>query len=238
MSIDRLLFECTSHYRDRGFPESAISHLRWVLVSNTRNGQINLQTEHPKCDKRVDQLLGHFTPCKPPQAQDDLSGADAVFGFAFGYRMKQWTARTRPTDDSEVESNRIPGANNEALADQAIGLYKMYKHDLYMQFEISDAIGAREPVEFKSTRKDQGTRKVLEEFVSHAMKDRKPIHTVILVAHRHHFDRCRLLLEQLGVRALRLAEMYSGYDLEEAQPRVMSPEECIVNDFASMAGMV
>ena len=36
MSLDRLLYELTVHYRSRGFPESALVHLRWTLVTNVR----------------------------------------------------------------------------------------------------------------------------------------------------------------------------------------------------------
>jgi hypothetical protein len=44
-------------------------------------------------------------------------------------------------------------------------------------------------------------------------------------------------VEKYGIRVIHPPEWYSGYDPQEAQPRVMSAEENIVNDFASMAGM-
>jgi hypothetical protein len=238
MLLDGFLFECTLHYQDRGFPDSALIHLRWVLVTNTRDDQICLQTPYPSCHKHVKQLLGHFKPCTGAFDQTELASAEAVFGFAFGYQMKQWSGEVAPTDDSEVAANRIPGANNQKLAKQARKLHTSYNLDLYLQFEIADAIGSCIPVECPSKRKDQNTRQVLEEFVNHAAEKGKKFHAAVVVAHRHHYDRCRLLLEKQGIRAIRPPHLYSGYDPLEAQPRVMSPEECIVNDFASMAGMV
>ena len=75
------------------------------------------------------------------------------------------------------------------------------------------------------------------EFIAHAVNAGKRITTVIVVAHRHHYERCRIVLERLKITGLPTPNQYSGYDPLEAQPRAMSPEEVIVNDFASMAGM-
>ncbi|HEV3142961.1 MAG TPA: hypothetical protein VGZ47_03655, partial [Gemmataceae bacterium] len=49
MLLDRLLVELTLHYRDRGYPESALMHLRWVLITNTQNDHINLKTAYQHC---------------------------------------------------------------------------------------------------------------------------------------------------------------------------------------------
>jgi hypothetical protein len=84
MLLDRLLVELTLHYRDRGYPESALTHLRWVLITNTQDDQVNLKTAYPRCEKRVDKLLGRFKPCPRSPDQADLANAHAVFGFAFG----------------------------------------------------------------------------------------------------------------------------------------------------------
>ena len=164
----------------------------------------------------------------------DLSLADAVFGFAFGYRMKAWSKGVDPRDENEVRAHRLPGANNAVLAEQARKLQLEYGHALYLQFEIADAIGSSAKVKYQSSRKDQGTAQVTDEFIAHA---KEPIRTVVVVAHRHHFERCRIILEKKGITGLPPHDQYSGYDPLEAQPRVMSPEEFIVNDFASMAGM-
>jgi hypothetical protein len=187
----------------------------------------------------VKELLGHFKPCTGAFDQAELASAEAVFGFAFGYRMKQWSGEVAPTDDSEVAANRIPGANNAVLAEQSRQLQMTYHLDLYLQFEIADAIGSGTPVECRSKSKDQNTRLVLEEFVNHATGKGKKIKAAVVVAHRHHYERCRLVLKkEQDIRAIPPPHLYSGYDPLEAQPRVMSPEECIVSDFASMAGMV
>jgi hypothetical protein len=58
-----------------------------------------------------------------------------------------------------------------------------------------------------------------------------------VVAHRHHYDRCRLLIEKVHIGAIRSPDLYEGYDPFEAQPRAMTPEDNIINDFASMVGM-
>jgi len=202
---------------------------------SVKDGNIRLDTPYPRCSRRVDDLIGHFRRC--PQFSDfsALSSADAVFGFAFGYRMKEWS--NAPTSDAEVSTNRIPGANNAVLAQQARMLHSQYNYDLFLQFEIADALPAGTPVTYSSKRKDQGTKDVACEFIAHATNSGKTITTVIVVAHRHHYERCRILLEKLNIAGLPTQDQYSNYDPLEAQPRAMSPEEVIVNDFASMAGM-
>ena len=52
--------------------------------------------------------------------------------------MKQWS--DAPTSCKEVEANRIPGANNIALAEEAHTLQSKYQKDLYLQFEIAEAL--------------------------------------------------------------------------------------------------
>jgi hypothetical protein len=151
--------------------------------------------------------------------------------------MKRWSTNVPPTHPDEVAGSRLPGLNNEALAVQARELHTTYKLALYLQFEIADAIGMTVPVEYASKRVDQGTPAVLREFLDHASAKGKAIKSAVIVAHGHHFERCRLLAERLGLHAVPGPTRYSDYDPQEAQPRVMSPEECIVNDFASMAGM-
>jgi len=206
-------------------------------VTNVKDGEIRLDTAYPRYHKRVEELVGRFRPCSQSSpVSDDLSSADAVFGFAFGYRMKAWSEGRAPTDEAEVIANRMPGANNAILAEQARRLHLDYKHDLYLQYEIADAVGCGAKVEYTSQRKDQNTRAVAKEFLSHA--EGRQIKTVLIVAHRHHFDRCRMTLEELEIKGLALPDPYSGYDPFEAQPRVMSPEEFIVNDFVSMAALL
>jgi len=231
--LDRLLFELTAHYRDRGFPDSALIHLRWTLVANTtKDGTIRLATAYPDCSKRVEELIGHFKPCPQFSDYSSLSSADAVFGFSCGYRMKNWS--NTPTSPAE---DRLPGANNSVLAQKAQLLHSEYKHALYLQFEIADALPANTPIKCTSSRKDQNTRDVACEFVAHAARAGQKISTVIVVAHRYHYERCRLVLERMKITGLPTKDQYSGLDPHEAQPRAMSPEEMIVNDFASMAGM-
>jgi hypothetical protein len=235
MLLDRLLVELTLHYRDRGYPEPALSHLRRVLITNAQDDQINLKTAYQSCVKPVEKLLGHFKRCPRNAIQGDLANARAIFGFAYGYRLKKWPDGSDPAKAADL---RLPGANNEAIAKQALQLHLTRNLDLYLQFEIADAIGTGTTVECVSKRLDQGTPAVLDEFISHAAKEGKAIPAVVVIAHQHHYDRCRILVEKKGIGVIPPpTELYSSYDPEESQPRVMSAEENIVNDFASMADM-
>lgn len=235
MSLDQLLVELTAHYRDRGFPDSALVHLRWTLVANTKDGNVRLATAYPNCSRRVESLLGHFKRCPPFSDYSLLASADAVFGFACGYRMKKWS--NAPTSEADVRTNRLPGANNAVLAQQAQLLNLEHKLDLYLQFEIAHALSADTAFAFASSPKDQGTKDVACEFLAHAVSIGKKISKVVVVAHRYHFERCRLVLQGMNITGLPIRDQYSGFDSQESQPRAMSPEEMIVNDFASMAGM-
>jgi hypothetical protein len=235
VSLDQLLFELTAHYRDRGFPDSALVHLRWTLVANTKDGNIRLATAYPNCSRRVESLLGHFKRCPQFSDYSELASADAVFGFACGYRMKKWS--NAPTIEAEVKANRLLGANNAVLALQAQLLHLEHKLDLFLQFEIARALSTDTVIAFTSSPKDQGTNDVAREFLAHAASIGKKISRVVVVAHRYHFERCRLVLQRMNIIGLPTRDQYSGFDLQESQPRAMSPEEMIVNDFASMAGM-
>lgn len=239
MSFDRLLFEVTSHYRSRGFPDSALSHLRWTLLSNvnTDTGRFCLRTAYPGCDKSIADLLGLFQPVNSDAVPERDLPPTALFGFAFGYQMAEWVVGTRPTDELEVKLRRRPGKNNSALARIAETIYANDQLPLYLQFEIADAL-TQAPLAFSSSRKDQGTFAVAAEFIAHAQKNKVSTRAVVLLAHRHHHERCRIILTRMGVHTVSIHDPYDGYDECEAQPRVMSAEEYIVNDFASMAGML
>lgn len=239
MSLDRLLFEVTMHYRSRGFPDSALSRLRWILSSNVNldTGRFWLKTAYPTCDKSIGELLGLFQPVKDDApAEGDLTPT-VVFGFAFGYQMAEWLDGTRPMDELEARLRRRPGKNNTALAKIAEAIYVSRRLPLYLQFEIADAVTPGR-VAFSSSRKDQNTIAVATEFIEHAKKEKVSINSVLLLAHRHHYERCRIVLNRMGVQSVPIPNPYEGYDENEAQPRVMSAEENIINDFASMAGML
>ena len=241
MSLDRLLFEVTAHYRSRGFPNSALFHLRWTLLSyvNLYTGRFCIKTAYQYCDKYISELLGLFQPVHDADVDKDQE-ATAVFGFAFGYRMDKWLDGTRPTDELEARQRRRPGKNNEVLAEIAERINDDLKLPLYLQFEIADAV-TKAAVEFSSSRKDQGTNAVAAEFVNHAEDNVFGKRSVMLLAHQHHYERCRIVLKRMDVQSVPIPPKYPRYDKYdeyEAQPRVMSAEENIVNDFASMAGML
>src|SRR5205814_2023160 len=141
VSLDRLLFELTAHYRSRGFPNSALFHLRWTLLSNVNSdsGRFCLQTAYPGCDKSISELLGLFQPVHDADPDSDADQrVTAVFGFAFGFRMDQWLDGTRPTDELEARVRRRPGKNNTALAEIAEAIHAERNLPLYLQFEIAD----------------------------------------------------------------------------------------------------
>jgi len=151
--------------------------------------------------------------------------------------MDGWPTQDIPTDPRAVAAHRRPGRNNVELAGIADELWEQLRLPLYLQFEIADAISASSPVEFRSPRLDLGTAPVLATFLDHARPTGKSIEKVVVVCHRHHYERCRLILDRDGITAIPPHRWYRRYDRDEAQPRVMSPDECIVNDFASMAAM-
>lgn len=242
MSIDQFLFEVTAHYRSRGFPDSALFHLRWTLLSNVNfdTGCFCLKTAYPRCTKSIKELLGLFQPIHDADLDKDQE-ATAVFGFAFGYRMDEWLDGIHPKDELETRFRRRPGKNNEALAEIAERINRDLKLPLYLQFEIADAVTNKDAVKFSSSRKDQNTIAVAKEFVDHTEKNVFGKRFVMLLAHKHHYERCRIVLKRMGVQIVPIPEKYPRYDKydeHEAQPRVMSAEENIVNDFASMAGML
>lgn len=239
MSLDRLLFEVSRHYRSRGFPEPALAHLRWTLLSNVNpeTGRFRLRTAYPGCDKSIGELVDLFHVAENPGVAPTGLTPKVAFGFAFGYQMAEWLAGVNPTDDLEVRLRRLPGKNNTALARIASSIHASHNALLYLQPEIADAV-QEAPVAFSSSRKDQGTAAVAAEFIAHAAKNGLSTDTVWLLAHRHHYERCRLILKRFGVESIPTSEQYAGYDEDEAQPRVMSVAEYIVNDFASMVGML
>ncbi|HKB03359.1 MAG TPA: hypothetical protein VKD90_14135 [Gemmataceae bacterium] len=238
MPLEELLFKVTRHYRERCFSERAIRHLRWVLIAHSRDGQLDLKTAFSTCNRRIKDILANFGDCGSVESTPDLRrSAQAVFGFAFGYRMDHWPTEDSPTDPRAVAAHRRPGRNNIKLARIAKQTWEQHRLPLYLQFEIADAISPSSPVEFRSPRLDLGTAPVLATFLDHARLTGKSINRVVVVCHRHHYERCRLILDRDGITAIPPHRWYSGYDRDEAQPRVMSPDECIVNDFASMAAM-
>jgi hypothetical protein len=124
--------------------------------------------------------------------------------------MKKWS--NDPTSENQVKKNRIPGPNNEALAKQAHKLHLKYKRPLYLQFEIARALPAGTPVACTSARKDQGTQDVAVEFVAHAAKVGQKVSTVVVIAHKYHYERCRLVLERMKITGLPTRDQYSGFD--------------------------
>jgi hypothetical protein len=182
---------------------------------------------------RVSKLLGHFRPCPP--SPESLDGTQAIFGFAFGYQLPNPTKRD--------PSNRVPGRNNIELAAIADRLHTQYGFPLFLQFEIAMA---STKTYVPSPIDDLGTVAVAKSFLRKYKSEGKPYpKKVVIVAHGHHVERCRIILDgniridddSIHIEGIPSREQYFGYDPLEAQPRVMSPEEFILNDFVSMAAM-
>ena len=216
----------------------------------TRDDQIKIHFADYHYDKDVVKLLKHFAPPEHSTAFD-IQAADAIFAFACGYQISHLPETEKELkSDNEVRKHRMPGANNEALAQKVYELKEKNNNlDLYLQFEVADVIKDNWPtlpICYTGQRKDMGTKEVLQEFMHYALHERKKRDAVIIIAHRHHYERCRVLigkqadLEEIKIKVIQppIADQYSGYDSKEAQPRAMSSEEFIVSDFISMAAMV
>jgi hypothetical protein len=159
-----------------------------------------------------------------------LTHAEAIFAFSFGYRRK-----TRPAPGEE---SRLPGTNNRALAEICCWL-KSSRPDLKLcaQFEIADALADYTGVkaDVSTAAEDIGTGDVIKRFLAAAPQAK----SIVTVAHRHHIDRCHILLrEDFGLESISSPHEYEGYDKEEAQLRVKSPSTFIISDFVSLAARI
>lgn len=232
MSLNQLLVEVSRHYADRGFDDRALSFLRWTIISHTRSNEIRIRTAlHDFGPRPVSALLEHFKRCKRTPTDDELQSAKAIFAFAFGYQMEMVDLK------DQCPKNRLPGQNNYRLAEIAITLKKRFRHPIYAQFEIAKAIPnfLEDKNNFRATETDMNTREAILQFMAKHSGDTP--YKVIVVAHRHHTERCVLMLNKFEIEGLPSPIAYSEYDPLECQPRAMSPNENIVNDFISMAEM-
>ena len=234
MSIDQLLIEITEHYRERGFPELAINHLKATIRRKLKEDSetIVFQGEYV-LDKKIDDLLEHFHLTSYAAVSESKStDADAIFAFSFGYR-------TRRHCSGGAES-RLPGPNNRALAEIAVEVKASLEKPLFAQFEIADAIDdyTNGSADYATPREDMNTDKAIKYFLGHQkVKYGHALRKVVVVAHKHHIGRCLILLsEDFEILAHPFGRQYDGYDHHhEAQARVTSVQECIVSDFVSMA---
>jgi len=221
------------HYSYRGLSGPSIEYLKSLLSV--------LSADRPFSDIGSLTLRSPVTfsslelcfpiPAQSPGINENYADVEAIFSFAFGYRLK-----SRATPGIEA---RLPGKNNRALATISQELKNRWNVPLYAQFEISDALDDLTEIhaDYSTPAEDIGTKKVIEYFLAENEKKKqaKP-KKVIVVAHQHHMARCVLILRSdFGIIGIPSAEEYNQYDPLEAQPRVKSPEEFIVNDFVSMA---
>jgi hypothetical protein len=106
------------------------------------------------------------------------------------------------------------------------------------QFEIADALADYAggiKADFSTPAEDIGTGGVIKRFLAYVPQAKN----IVVVAHRHHIDRCHILLrEDFGLESISAPNEYDGYDKEEAQPRVKSPSTFIVSDFVSLAARI
>lgn len=234
MSIRELLSDVTHHYQDRGFPESALKHLRVTIRrkfdrtsdSVVFRGELDLE-------KKIEVLLNHFHRCDcSPVSKSKVADADAILAFSFGYRNR--------TYGSSGTESRLPGPNNRALGEIAVKVKRNLKLPLFAQFEIADAIDdyTQGVADYSTPREDMGTIKAIRYSFDHQKVSKlgRRFKKVVVVAHRHHMGRCLIVLrEDFQIEAYAYGKQYSDYDPRECQARVTSPRECIVSDFVSMA---
>ena len=233
MDLANLLVWSAEYYRDRGFPASAIANLQRSIVDHVEGtagtheiGVLGSYQLSPP--KKVSDLLKKL-PRRPLKPNGDLTATKtAIFGFAFGYRLK---SRIAPG-----EERRLPGPNNRRLAEICANLKRLYGNlKICAQFEIADALADYTDVRCDVSTRAQniGTKAVVKQFLKSL--DPQP-QTIVVVAHRHHLDRCHIILrEDLGLATVDADESYDGYDPLEAQDRVKSAEDFIVSDFISLA---
>ena len=235
MSLEKLLSAVTDHYTDRGFPNSALQHLKKTLTKHYRDdgtlifrGVYDLQKSTEKLVQEP-PAFPRWNCVAPPKAK--VRDADAILGFSCGYRLRKYS-------DGGAGA-RLPGLNNRALAKIAVALKKEFQLPLYAQFEIADAIEdyTDSAPDYRTPTEDMGTKKVIAYFVHHrVVKNDSTFGKVIVVAHRHHIGRCLILLEQdFGITAYPYGEQYEKYDPHECQRRARDANELIVSDFVSMA---
>jgi hypothetical protein len=227
MSIAELLRDVTTHYVARGFPGTAIVALHSKIFSSLSGDVLKFSGVY-NYETPVASLAGKFT-LEHRKSYATATKPNVIFAFSFGYRVK---ARQAPG-----EERRLPGVNNRALAEIAARLKLATVLPIYAQFEIADALDDYTVVnaDYSSPAQDMGTGKAVDYFKDHAKEQTFTINTAIVVAHRHHMDRCILTLRDKGVQGIPCQESYEGYDQKEAQLRVVSPEEFIISDFISMA---
>ncbi len=233
MSLEKLLSAITDHYSDRGFPHSALEHLKAIVKRRycQDDGTVVFRGDYT-LQKNVKKLSDCFPRCNcaaPLKAQ--IANSDAIFAFSCGYRLRKYS-------DGGVEA-RLPGPNNRALGEIAVRLKSELQLPLYAQFEIADAIEdcTDSVADYRTPTEDMGTSKVIKFFVNHRMvQASKTFEKVIVVAHRHHIGRCLILLnEDFGIKGYPYGETYDGYDADECQRRAKCPNELIVSDFVSLA---
>lgn len=232
MSVEQLLVAVSRHYAERDFDDRTVAFLRWIISSNIQSGQFRIHTNYYNFEEPVANLVGWFTPCAPAPCHEELQGAKAIFAFAFGYQL--------PNPRDQSASTRRPGQNNYQLAGIADGLKARFRLPLCVQFEIARAIHgfSRDGNDFSSDEADMNTKTAVEQFLERAGIRQDSRDEVIVVAHRHHMERCvRSVQVYSGLIALPSPITYAGYDPFECQPRVMSPDEFIVSDFVSMAAL-
>ncbi len=233
MPIDKLLSDLTVHYRDRGFPESALSHLQSTIRRKFDRASDSLVFRGDLIlERKIEVLLDHFHPCDCSAVpKGKIADADAILAFSFGYRNR--------THGSGGVESRLPGLNNRALAEIAVQVKGSLKLPLFTQFEIADAIDDYTDgvADYTTPREDMGKIQAIKYFLDHQkVKRDRMFKKVAVVAHQHHIGRCLILLrEDFAIQAYPYGKRYSAYDPRECQARVTSARECIISDFVSMA---
>ena len=229
---EELLSMIAAHYQRRGFPRDAVEHLKRRVGEKTVSDSIVFKGVY-RLNKKMQNVLEYFRGCDG-RARGKITDADAIFAFSWGYRIKSCS------DGGAI--GRLPGRNNRQLGEIAVGLKRRLRVPLCAQFEIADAIEDSEDdrnlhPDYRTPTEDMGTSKAIEYFVGHqTVQRRHAFRSVVVVAHRHHLDRCLIILkEDFQIDGLPSPRSYDGYDRREDQLRAMNPKENIVSDFVSMA---
>ncbi|MCK4815041.1 hypothetical protein KA005_04665, partial [bacterium] len=90
MSLAQLLKDVTAHYVSRGFPGTAIVNLH-SKITDSIEGDVLKFTGTYSLEVTLNSLVGKF-PLQIWESAEKLKKPQAIFGFAFGYRLKSRAA--------------------------------------------------------------------------------------------------------------------------------------------------
>jgi hypothetical protein len=220
------------HYESAGFSAANIAAVVRTIEANSTQTEIRT----PGLDIVV-PVAGIEVFCNglPGVASDtEMQAAEHAWLFAFGYWLR--------IGQRDIAEHRLPGLKNRLIVEAAQRVRAKYPQlRLAAQPETADALNEQPKSMVVSSVRDQGTIKVIEEFIDAlGWKSKENGKTVVIFGHRHHCPRIAMLLAVKGIRALlppdALPVTYD--DLWEKQPRVKTEEAFLWSDTVSTLAFI